>query len=98
MRSKRYWLTDDKDDKDNILLNGKDMMQAIILGNQPETSSISRRVQKMTKSMNSSLSTSSFSTPIVGKVAAQDVGLSEGEDTHEVGVESLQGAVAQQEG
>ena len=33
----------------------------------------------------------------VGKVAAQDAGLSEGENTHEVGVESLQGAVAQQE-
>ena len=33
----------------------------------------------------------------VVKVAAQDAGLSEGEDTHEEGVENLQGAVAQQE-
>ena len=33
----------------------------------------------------------------VGKAAVQDAGLSEGEGTHKVGVEYLQGAVAQQE-
>ena len=33
----------------------------------------------------------------VGQAAAQDGGLSEGEGTHKVGVEYLQGAVAQQE-
>ena len=49
MRSKRYWLTDNKDNKDNILLNGKDMMQAITLGNQPETSSMQKNPSKSTK-------------------------------------------------
>ena len=51
MRSKRYWLTDEKDDKDNILLNGKDMMQAIIPGNQPETSSMQEKPLKNIKSV-----------------------------------------------
>ena len=66
MRLKCYWLTDDKEDKDNILLNGKDMVQAITLGNQPETSSMQEKPlkQKMTKSLESSLSTSFFSTPM----------------------------------
>ena len=49
MRSKCYWLTDNKDDKDNILLNGKDMTQAIIPGKQPETSAMQEKPWKNIK-------------------------------------------------
>ena len=57
----------------------------------------SNRMSMMRALLVRSLKLDGWDKSAVGKAAAQDAGLSEGEETHEVGVKFLQGAGAQQD-